>query len=91
MMTRKAIKLYLCSDEGGALHIREVKAGPLEQKDLDSNDAFIIDNGQFGIWVWIGKKASKQERAEAMRNAQGFIEKKGKISQHRLVDDYLQY
>ena len=77
-MTRKLIKLYLCSDESGSLHIKEVKGGPLEQSDLDSNDAFIIDNGQLGIWVWIGKKATRQERAEAMRNAQGFIKKKGK-------------
>ena len=80
MMTRKMIKLYICSDEAGALHIREMKGGPLEQSDLDSNDAFIVDNGQLGIWVWIGKKASKQERAEAMRNAQGFIEKKGSLT-----------
>ena len=78
VMTRKLIKLYLCSDESGSLHIKEVKGGPLEQSDLDSNDAFIIDNGQLGIWVWIGKKATRQERAEAMRNAQGFIKKKGR-------------
>ena len=77
MMTRKMIKLYICSDESGSLHIRELKNGPLEQSDLDSNDAFIVDNGQLGIWVWIGKKATREERAEAMRNAQGFIKKKG--------------
>ena len=77
MMTRKMIKLYICSDESGSLHIREMKGGPLEQSDLDSNDAFIIDNGRLGIWVWIGKKATREERAEAMRNAQGFIKKKG--------------
>ena len=28
------------------------------------------DNGNFGIWVWIGKRASEGERREAMRNAQ---------------------
>ena len=76
-MTRKMIKLYVCSDESGSLHIRETKGAPLEQSDLDSNDAFIVDNGKIGIWVWIGKKATRQERAEAMRNAQGFIKKKG--------------
>ena len=27
-------------------------------------------NGNFGIWVWIGKRASEGERREAMRNAQ---------------------
>ncbi len=30
-----------------------------------------------GVWAWIGKRASKQERTEALRNAQGFIKKKG--------------
>ena len=40
-------------------------------------DSFIIDNGQDGIWVWVGKKATKKEREEALRNAQGFITKKG--------------
>lgn len=40
-------------------------------------DSFIIDNGVHGVWVWIGKRASPKERIEAMRNAQGFIRKKG--------------
>jgi len=40
-------------------------------------DSFIVDNGAKGVWVWIGKKASSKERIEAMRNAQGFIKKKG--------------
>ena len=69
--TRKLIKLYQCSDEDGTLKIREVKGGPLEQSDLLSKDSFIVDNGSFGIWVWVGKKASPKERTEAMRNAQG--------------------
>jgi hypothetical protein len=54
-----------------------VKNGPLEQSDLLSKDSFIVDNGNFGIWVWVGKRASPTERTEAMRNAQGFIKKKG--------------
>ena len=29
------------------------------------------------MFVWIGKKASQQERTEAMRNGQGFAKKKG--------------
>ncbi len=97
VMTRKAIKLYQCSDEDGTLRIREVKGGPLEQGDLLSKDSFIVDNGKpldhdmtilstlfgypftgnYGIWVWVGKRASPKERTEAMRNAQGFIKKKG--------------
>ncbi|MEO2044729.1 MAG: hypothetical protein ABGX43_09015 [Nitrospinaceae bacterium] len=77
-MTRKEIRLYQCSDEDGTLRIKEIKGGPLEQSDLHSRDSFIVDNGSYGIWVWVGKKASSNERTEAMRNAQGFIKKKGK-------------
>jgi hypothetical protein len=65
------------TDQDGTLRIKEVKTGPLEQADLLSKDSFIVDNGTFGIWVWVGKKASQTERTEAMRNAQGFIKKKG--------------
>ncbi|CAL8087238.1 unnamed protein product [Orchesella dallaii] len=71
------IKLYRCSDDDGTLRVTEVKAGPLHQSDLNSGDSFIIDNGTRGVWVWIGKRASPKERIEAMRNAQGFIRKKG--------------
>ncbi|XP_029846708.2 advillin [Ixodes scapularis] len=71
------IKLYRCSDEVGTLRVTEVKTGPLEQKDLLSQDSYIVDNAEAGIWVWVGKKASHKERTEAMRNAQGFIKKKG--------------
>jgi len=71
------IKLYRCTDDDGTLRVTEVKIGPLLQSDLNSGDSFIVDNGIRGIWVWIGKKASPKERIEAMRNAQGFIKKKG--------------
>jgi hypothetical protein len=36
---------------------------------LLSEDVFIIDNAKAGIWVWIGKKSSRKERQEAIRNA----------------------
>lgn len=75
---RKEIKLYCCTEEDGKLKISEVKTGPLLQSDLKSGDSFIVDNGNAGIWVWVGRKASKKERTEAMRNAQGFIKKKSK-------------
>ncbi|XP_023219305.1 gelsolin, cytoplasmic-like [Centruroides sculpturatus] len=67
----------ICVDEGGTLKVTEVKTGPIDQSDLDVQNSYIIDNGEAGIWVWVGKKASTKERTEAMRNAQGFIKKKG--------------
>ena len=74
--TRGRIKLYRCSDSEGKLVLTEVKDGPLFQEDLKSEDSFLVDNGNYGIWVWIGKRASEGERREAMRNAQGFIKAK---------------
>jgi len=67
------IRLYRCSDDSGTLKVEEIKEGPLLQSDLSSSDAFIIDNGSAGVWVWIGKKASQKERSEAMRNAAAFV------------------
>jgi hypothetical protein len=75
-LARSKIKLYRCSDAEGKLILTEVKDGPLVQEDLQSEDSFLIDNGNYGIWVWIGKRASEGERREAMRNAQGFIKAK---------------
>ncbi|XP_037091154.1 advillin-like [Pollicipes pollicipes] len=71
------LRLYRCSDAGGTLQVTEVKHGPLFQEDLVSDDSFIVDNGDQGIWVWVGKRASAKERSEGMRNAQGFVQKKG--------------
>jgi len=75
-VARGKLKLYRCSDDSGKLILTEVKDGPLVQEDLTSDDSYLIDNGNFGIWVWIGKRASQGERREAMRNAQGFIKAK---------------
>ena len=75
---------YLLPPQDGTLRVSEVKGGPLLQSDLVSDDSFIVDNGSWGIWVWVGKRASRKERTEAMRNAQGFIKKKGKRYIHRL-------
>jgi hypothetical protein len=39
----------------------------------------IVDDNNFcgtGIFVWVGKKATQQERTEAMRNGQSFAKKK---------------
>jgi len=75
-VARGKLKLYRCSDDSGKLILTEVKDGPLVKEDLTSDDSYLIDNGNFGIWVWIGKRASQGERREAMRNAQGFIKAK---------------
>jgi len=30
-------------------------------------DAFIVDNNRNGVWLWVGKLASRKERKEGMR------------------------
>ena len=50
-VARGKLKLYRCSDDSGKLILTEVKDGPLFKEDLDSKDSYLIDNGNFGIWV----------------------------------------
>lgn len=73
---RSQLKFYRCSDDDGIYKVTEVKTGSLSQSDLDPKDSYIIDNGPYHIWVWIGRNASSKERIEAMRNANGFLKKK---------------
>ncbi|XP_052079404.1 advillin-like isoform X1 [Mytilus californianus] len=87
---KHVIKLYVCSEDEGTLKVSEVKSGPLSRKDMHTGDSYIIDNGSQGLWTWIGKGSSKKERSEAMRNAIGFINKKGldpNTSVTRVVED----
>jgi len=46
--------------------VTKVKQGGLNSKDLDTKDAFIIDTGKGGIFVWVGKGCTMQERKKAM-------------------------
>ena len=39
-------------------------------------NAFIIDNGPFQIYIWIGRRSSENERKFAARNAEMFAKKK---------------
>jgi len=70
---QKEISLYKCSDFTGELEIKLVKKGRLEHKDLDGDDAYIINGNQLGIWVWLGRKSNASERKNAMGAALKFI------------------
>jgi len=84
---RKNTKLYCLSDEGGSLELTEVekrapappkKGHPTFHRDmLDTKDVFILDCGGGGIFAWVGKGASKDEKKQAMKHATDFIEKRG--------------
>ncbi|XP_055532240.1 gelsolin, cytoplasmic-like isoform X2 [Wyeomyia smithii] len=94
-----AITLYRVSDAGGSLEIIPVGERPLKQSMLDSDDCFILDTGSSGIFVWVGKGATSQERAQSMIKAQEFISSKGypvHTQVHRVIEngertDFKQY
>lgn len=51
-------KMMKLSDANGALQMTEV---PYEKKQLCTDDTFLIDRGD-NIFVWVGKKASRDEK-----------------------------
>jgi len=67
------IKLFRLSDKKKEMKFTLEKTGNLSKSDLDTNDAFILDNGS-EIFVWIGKKASADERRLAMQYAQKYLQ-----------------
>lgn len=70
-------KLYRCGFANSKYRIEEVKTGNLQQTDLnDVASAFIVDGGeQRGVWIWLGRSSLAKDKAEAMRNARGFVKK----------------
>lgn len=65
-------KLVRVSDASGSLEFKLEKEGGLARSDLETSDAFIVDCGP-QIWVWIGEKASKQEKEQGMQVAAKYM------------------
>ena len=65
------------SDVTGEMKTEQVKEGDLSKDDLDPNDAFLVSAGALGIWVWLGRKATKEERQSAMQLGEKFIRENG--------------
>jgi len=61
----KCKTLFKLSDESGALKKTKIADGSVKKSQLESKDVFILDVGHT-VWVWIGKGASKQERAKGI-------------------------
>jgi gelsolin len=57
------------------LKIDAIATKPLKQEMLNTNDCFILDTGS-GLYVWIGKKATEQEKKQGMSKAQSFLASK---------------
>ena len=85
----RSVKLYKISDASGSLQIKEVSGMPLTQDMLDNNaiagegDCFVLDTGRSGedawsgIFVWIGKNATKAEKVQSIKSAEEFLAKNG--------------
>lgn len=79
----REVKLFKVSGEGSDVTVTEVagvplKQGLLDQSDLQSKDAYILDTGSTnGIFAWVGKEASKEERIQVMKSAEAFLEQNG--------------
>merc|ERR1711962_1801247 len=69
----KSIDLFKVSDVTGEMKTEQVKEGNLSKNDLDPNDAFLVSAGALGIWVWLGRHATAEERQGAMRLGEKFI------------------
>ena len=65
-------ELYRLSDAKGKLTITAEGKGIIPKSKLDTNDVFILDVGN-EVFVWVGKKASAQEKQMAMASAQKFL------------------
>ena len=63
-------KMFKLSDAEGQLTMTEV---PFAKTSLDTNDTFLIDNGKM-IYIWCGKKSSKQEKRLGIPFAQKYKE-----------------
>jgi len=63
-------KLFRLSDATGKLRMEQIKDVSL--KSLDSNDSFILDAG-YEVFVWVGKKASKEEKSKGLAFATDYI------------------
>ncbi|KAK1761524.1 putative actin-binding protein [Echria macrotheca] len=67
-------QLFRLSDASGQLVFELVAEDAfVSASSLDTNDVFLLDDGEKQIWVWEGKKASVAERAMWLKVAQDYI------------------
>jgi len=64
-------KLFKLKQQGTEVSMKEVN-GEVSLGALESNDVFILDNGQH-LFVWVGKNAPKEEKAKAMSYATNYL------------------
>jgi len=70
-------QLYRLSDASGSMKFSLEGKGALKKAALDSNDVFIVDVGHT-VFVWVGSKATADERKKAMNYASDYLSKQGR-------------
>jgi len=65
-------KLFKISDATGSLKFEKVAVGNFSKSAVNEEDVFIVDNGQV-IYVYIGEKASHNERQNALIYAHNYL------------------
>uniref|UniRef100_A0A0M3ITB7 Gelsolin-like domain-containing protein n=1 Tax=Ascaris lumbricoides TaxID=6252 RepID=A0A0M3ITB7_ASCLU len=71
--SRQQVTLWRVCDESGKTEVSKVSQGDFKYNQLESKDAFILDAWNGGVFVWIGKGCTKQERTKAMKWAQEYL------------------
>ena len=72
-----SVALYRVSNASGTMQMTPIPERPLKREMLDTNDAFILDTGAAGIFVWVGKMANNEEKLHSMKMGVDFIKTKG--------------
>uniref|UniRef100_A0A0N5AZI4 Gelsolin n=1 Tax=Syphacia muris TaxID=451379 RepID=A0A0N5AZI4_9BILA len=80
----KQLRLFRVCDKGG-FKITVEAQGKFGAEQLDSNDAFILDTVNGGIFVWIGKNCTWNERKKAMEWADKYLSEEGRPSWTRVT------
>ena len=70
-------RLFRLSDESGSCVFSKLQEGQLDRNLLDSKDAYIIDSGA-EIFVYLGSKASAQEKLQAPKYAAQYLATSGR-------------
>uniref|UniRef100_A0A915Q3X7 Gelsolin-like domain-containing protein n=1 Tax=Setaria digitata TaxID=48799 RepID=A0A915Q3X7_9BILA len=83
--TNNQLTLWRVSEEMGQMSVKLVSKGNFQYSQLESKDAFILDVYNGGIYVWIGKKCSHNERKKAMEYATRYIELQGRPKNAQVV------
>jgi len=69
--------LFELSDATGDLKLTEVARGDIKKTNLKSSAVFLLDSGDI-VYAWIGKDATKKEKANSIIYATHYLKKHGR-------------